>query len=450
MDKEKFKKTALLGYKLKRVIFLAFIVIVGFIGILWFARPKTSEIEKRELTKFPKLTISGLLDGSFFTGIDTWYSDTFPLREGLISKYHSLQSHYGIRSSQIIAASPEPEETAGADNTESVPESQTDPDELLREGLGDVNASAEHVGAIYIAGGSGYGIYSYGERNTRRYADIVSSLADKLSGKANVYSLVAPISAGIMLADDVRESIGCDDEGKAIDNIISMMSGSVRSVNVYHALKRHNSEYIFFRTDHHWTSLGAYYSYREFCKVKGIAPHEISDFKTMEFDGFLGTFYQQSNRNSALGNNPDTVTAYIPNDTNNMVFYSKKDGVYSKYEWKVIYDVSSYPKSELYSCFAGSDQPYSYCHNPNITDGSSILVVKDSYGNAFIPFLIDHYEHIHWIDYRYYRSYAVAQGKAANVSSLVEQEGIKDVLLLNNINFTGASKTLDNLSNLYS
>ncbi len=441
MDKNTFKKNMLRLFTLKKLLFFGFIVIMAFIGIIWFARPKTSEIEKRELTKFPKLTVSGLWDGSFFSDVDTWYADTYPLREKLIADFQAFQSHYGIRTEQLIEAAPEPVEEV----TEPV-----DPDENLVEGLGDVNVSAENAGSIYIAGNSGYGVYSYGESGSRKYAEIVSRVADNLKGKADVYCLIGPISAGIMLSDEVRQSIHCDDEDVATEKMYGMMSENVKTVSTHHALKKHNSEYIFFRTDHHWTARGAYYAYKEFCKVKGIEPERLENYKTMQFEGFLGSFYSQSNRSRQLASNPDTVIAYVPNDTNKMTTYFKKGSSFTETKWDIVNDVSRYAKTELYSCFAGADQAFSFVHNEKKTDGSAILVIKDSYGNAFIPFLVDHYEYVYWIDYRYYKAFISWQGKSdPSISSIVEEKNIKDVLLLNNINFTGNIKVLDTLDTMY-
>ncbi|MBR6702427.1 MAG: hypothetical protein IKI78_04740, partial [Clostridia bacterium] len=334
-----------------------------------------------------------------------------------------------------------------------VPEEETkpvDPDENLVEGLRDVNVSAENVGSIYIAGNSGYGVYAYSESGSRKYAEIVSRVADNLKGKADVYCLIGPISAGVMLSDDVRKSIHCDDEDVATEKMYDMMSENVKTVSTHHALKKHNSEYIFFRTDHHWTARGAYYAYKEFCKVKGIEPERLEDFKTMKFEGFLGSFYTQSNRSRQLGDNPDTVEAFIPNDTNKMTTYFKKGSTFTENEWKIVNDVSHYAKTELYSCFAGADQAFSFIHNEKKTDGSSILVIKDSFGNAFIPFLTDHYEYVYWIDYRYYKAFISWQGRSdPSISALVAEKNIKDVLLLNNINFTGNIKALATLDTMY-
>ena len=126
------------------------------------------------------------------------------------------------------------------------------------------------------------------------------------------------------------------------------------------------------------------------------------------------------------------------------------DGTYTEYTWPIVNDVSAYAKSELYACFAGGDQPYNYAHNEKIKDGSAVLVVKDSYANAFIPFLIDHYEHIYWIDYRSYADYCDYAGISdCSISSLVKSKSINDVLLLNNINFTGNGDLVDYLQALY-
>lgn len=102
------------------------------------------------------------------------------------------------------------------------------------------------------------------------------------------------------------------------------------------------------------------------------------------------------------------------------------------YDWKIINDVSDYPNTELYATFAGGDNPFSYAHNESITDGSSVVVIKDSYGNAFIPWLVDHYEHIYWIDVRY---------TSNTISQMVEDYGIQDVIIELHI-YNGSSNSV--------
>lgn len=434
---------------LKITAFFLVLAVLGLIGLLWFLRPETSTLEKRTLTQFPKLTWSSFWDGSFFSQVDTWYADTYPLREVLISGNMTLQEAYGLRSEQIVGAGQQTADAIPPDGETAPPEPaapvETTPVETQPPEDGTITTPAEAAGSIYIAGNSGFGLYYFSQSAASRYCNLVNSAYAGLKDTgANVYTLVAPISAGVMLEQSVQDSMGCSNERDAIEWMYSQIDDGVHCVSVFDNLKKHNAEYIYFHTDHHWTALGAYYAYEEFAKEKGIKPHSLDQFETMTFPDYLGTFYSSSNQAAALAANPDTVTAYVPNGTNDMQMYvSDGSGGYSKYDWHVVNDVSDYVKSELYATFAGGDQPYNEVHNERITDGSSVLVVKDSYANAFIPFLVDHYEYIYWIDYRAYGAYCSATGAGdGTISDLVRKKGIDDVLLLNNINSTGSDSLL--------
>lgn len=439
---------------LKLAAFFLTLAILGLIGLLWFLRPEQSALEKRTLTAFPKLTWSSFWDGSFFSQVDTWYADTYPLRETLISGNMALREAYGLRDRQIVGGG---QQTADAipPEGETPPVTQppeTDSDETQPLEDGTITTPAEAAGSIYIAGNSGFGLYYFSQSAASCYCSLVNSAYAGLKDTgATVYTLVAPISAGVMLEQSVQDSMGCSNERDAIEWMYSQMDAGVHCVRVFDNLKQHNAEYIYFHTDHHWTALGAYYAYEEFAKEKGMKPHKLDQFETMTFPDFLGTFYSSSNQASALAANPDTVTAYVPNGTNDMQMYvSDGSGGYSKYDWRVVNDVSDYVNSELYATFAGGDQPYNEVHNETITDGSSVLVVKDSYANALIPFLVDHYEHIYWIDYRAYGAYCSATGAGdGTISGLVREKGIDDVLLLNNINSTGSEDLLGYMERVF-
>ena len=489
--KQKYQRIRLRTIHIKQLLFLGFLVLMCFIGLLWFFRPKTSVVENRNLTEFPTPTLLGVLDGSFFSDIAIWYADTYPLREGLIDQNAKLQQLYGIRTQRLVTngekadaiptgpvdlealagqtteaadttqstAHPAPSDTAAPVSVESGASSPVTTDPQAPEttafsghGAADVTGELEKAGNnIYILDGAGYGVYFFSEKNSARYCLLVNKLAKNLAGKAQVYSMLCPISAGVMLSDEVRDSTGSSDENAAAEWFYQNMDPSVKTVSMVNTLRAHNDEYIFFRTDHHWTALGAYYAYREWCKVKGVTPHELSDFQTYTFDGFLGTFYSSSNKDASMAAKPDTVTAYIPNGTNQMQMYvANKDGTFTEYAWRVVNDVSNYAKSQLYAAFAGGDQAYNYVHNEAITDGSSVLIVKDSYANAFIPFLIDHYEYIYWIDFRNYKKWCKWAGYAdPSISALVERKSIQDVILCQNISIAGSSSALDVMEGIF-
>ena len=317
-------------------------------------------------------------------------------------------------------------------------------------GPGDVHTKAYQSGTVYVTEGCGYGGYWFGETNSTRYCEAVSSVARAVEGKADVYCLICPISAGVMLADEVREDLGLSDENQAITWMYQHMDPLVKTVPVYGALKAHNDENIYFHTDHHWTALGAWYAYREFCAQKGIPAHDPADFEQYRYTDYLGSFVNYSNGNAELKANPDTLVAYVPKGTNTMTIYIEENGGYGKYSWPIVKDVSGYNRGSYYLGFVSGDRPWSYAHNEAVGDGSSVLIVKDSYGNALIPWLIDHYEHIYWIDYRTYPDWCPWAGVAdSSISNFVERNNIQDVILCNNIGSTGSGANLSDMEQIF-
>ena len=413
MDKAQRKKINGLVRGIKILGFGLVLAIMGFIGLLWFARPDTSVVEKRDLAEFPELSWSAFWDGSYFKDIDTWYADTFPLREGLISGSQTMEHLYGIRSDQIVGetmtADDIPDPDASGEEVQAA-----EPEEILPDGT--VKEIGEMQGQIYITNGSGYGLYYFTQPAADKFAATMNQVYANVKDKVDLYVMICPISAGVMLDQTVLDDMGCSDEKAAIDYIYGKMNDGIHTVSAFDNLRKHNAEYIYFHTDHHWTALGAYYAYQTFCKEKGIQPNPIEDFQTMEFPGFLGTYVSSSNNNTALTANPDTVVAYVPKGTNAMTMHYTNGSVV---DWFIVNDVSSYAKSELYATFVGGDRPFSYAHNPSITDGSAVMVVKDSYGNAFIPWLIDHYEYVYWVDARYTKN---------TISQMVADYNIQDVI----------------------
>ncbi len=435
--------------RIKNILFFTVLGVLAVIGAIWPLRPQVSEVEKRKLTPFPQLTLAGVMDGSFTGEIDKWYADTYPLRDVFIRGANRLKSLYGNRTVTIIgngdhgddipdvtsgptdATSPAsaPTETAATQPTETLPPDTVPPD------TGGPVTDGEVLGSIFVSGDSAYSLFYFNRTGADRYAQAINRAHRLLGGNVNIYSIAIPLSSGILFDKSLQEDIGLSDERAAIEYINGLMDPGVHGLNIYDVLKAHDDEYLYFRTDHHWTALGAYYAYTELCREKGVAPHTLDQFEEKTFTGFLGSFYSKTLSEDMKGN-PDTVKAYVPMGTNRMV-YADKNG--KETNWDIIHNVDGYKTGAKYYCFSGSDQPYSYAHNPQITDGSSCVVIKDSFGNAFIPFLIDHYEHVYWIDFRYYNG---------TLTDLVREKGIGDVIFclnLDNTTSNGAVGLVDRL-----
>ncbi len=436
-----------------RIIHIFEVVLIVFfvIGILIPLRPEKSDIEKRELSKFPTLSWSSIWDGSFFEGVSTWFSDTFPFRESFLSMGSGLESMYGIHTQEIHGntnavadeipdstdtvvtpapvltvtatptATPTPTAAATATPEASVTETPTAaPTEEPATQDGTIHDNPEVAGTVYIADNKGFEIYYFNRGGADAYASMLNTVRSNLPSSVNVYDMLAPTNFSVCLDENIQSSLGGSSARDAFNYIDSLLDTSIIQVPVLDTLINHNAEYIYYNTDHHWTALGAYYAYRQFCSIKGITPHELSYFTEVEYPGFLGTFYSYSNQSEALANNPDTVKAYIPVGTNDETV---TDETGASYSLSVVNDMTDSSAGSKYSAFLGGDNALTEINNPNITDGSSCVLIKESYGNAFAPFLVDHYQHVYIIDYRYYNQ---------NLSSFISEKGINDVIFLNN------------------
>ncbi len=403
------------------------ILAVGFlIGLLFFLRPSTSDLEKRELTPFPEFTLEGFLDGSFLSDVSLWYSDTYPLREPLVNLDQSLKHLYGIQTeTMMIGGKVQAEEVPPEEEEPEKPKNTRPQVDVPTEEQMAAEVQNQIMSGLYVKNGAAYSIYYFSKDSVQAYADAINTCADELEGSAQVYSLLVPTNSAVMLPESEVESLGGTNQQKAIDYFYSLMNDNVRDVQMLQTLRNHNSEYIYFRTDHHWTTLGAYYAYLEFCAEKGIEPADLAEFKQMEFAPFLGTFYSETNNNPQMAANPDTVKVYVPSGTNETTYWDK-DGI--EHKGKVIEDVSTWASGTLYNTFIDGDNPLTKIVNPEITDGSCCMLVKDSFGNAFVPYLVDTYETVYVVDFRY---------SSMNLVDFAKENGVQDVIFLNNLSLAG-------------
>lgn len=255
-------------------------------------------------------------------------------------------------------------------------------------------------------------ICGYNDTATGNYASLVSKVADALKGKTKVYSLPIPTAFGVMLPDDIRASYpDYKDQGQSIEKLFAKMSSNVIPVRTYHNLMSHRDEYLYFRTDHHWNGIGAYYAYESFCETKGFTPYTMAQRKEKQVGNFLGSLYINSKRDQNLLP-ADTIYAYYPYSESATMTYYEKDGTGKN--WSIISGNSGY------TLFAAGDKPLAVFTNPEVTDGSVCIVIKESYGNALMPYLVDHYSTIYEIDYRHWTGDDLVEyAKSVNANDLI-------------------------------
>ncbi len=486
-------------------IFFAVFFTIAVIAFIIPLRPTYSDTEKRELTKFPKFSVSALFSGEYFIDIDRWYSDTFPARDSItdlnaritmLFGKNDVQIHGEVEDGDEIPAVDETVNTDendtssknnSADNTESNSEDATSnmhSSSTVSSGVSDnsnisvvappsqsgsqaqsgassqiqsansatqsvppiasqsgssnapsnpVAPTTQTMGALLINGNTAYEYYNFSRETADRYTAVINRAGALLNGKAQVYDMIIPTSMGITAPESLVSKINTSNQRDAINYMSGKLQSSVKFVPLYDMLKSRSNEYIYFRTDHHWTALGAYYSYCELMKSMGEAPKPLESYIKYEFSGFLGSFYTSSGKLPQLAAKPDTVYAYQPPETNSMRILSNK-GIW--YDNNIISDMTTASASNKYITFLRGDNACSIIINPKQNNRKACVVVKESFGNAFVPFLVPHYQYLYVIDYRYFNKLD-HRGLVQFQTDAVAQ----DVIFINNISAT-RNKTL--------
>lgn len=376
-------------------------------------KPTYSEQEKRDLAKMPELTLKGYRDGSLASGIDAFYSDTFPFRDALISLGSTLEEMRGLRldDAKIHETAP----------STSEPEVPTEPGsgtetENSSSSKAEETAVGEQNGSVFIYKGMAMSMFGGSQSMGKWYADVINSYAAALPD-VQVYDIVVPTSIEFYLPEKYQDISA--PEKPNIDYIYSQMSDAVKTVDAYGEIAQHTDEYIYFRTDHHWTVTGAYYAYVAFCKEAGFTPTPYDSFEWNRKEPFYGTLYSQT-QDSTLRENPDYVD-YPTISTPHQAYMYKRGEPFTPYASTIMADYAS--GVNMYSVFLHGDQPLTEIQTEN-KNGRKAVVVKESFGNAFSPFLVAHYETVYIVDQRYFE---------LNLLDFIKQNGVTDLIFINNV-----------------
>ena len=450
------------GFKPYTLFFAA----LGLLTVLaWIIplRPTVSEMERRELDEFPEYESSALFSGEYFRSIENWFSDTFTFRENWISLSDNVKRLFGIQTVAIygemptVDAIPVPSFNAGSDEsiendaseddsngieTEEIeavepeslevdlPESEeTDiemPEEESEEWGGIVIDEDELIadrGAKLQIGDAMFVFPGFNKTNAEKYAQRMNKTAELLKGKANFYCIIAPHAVTSMLTREDREKYGFVIEEDAFDYLYGMMSDDVGKVNVISNLQKHNSEYITFRSDPHWTALGAYYAYEVWCEVAGKEPVPLSEYKEIAWTGFLGSYYNTGGQPKALRDNPDTVYCYEPPGDVHLYLDLTNSLLKKGSEISLFVDRSRKKTGDHYITFLSTDAAKATFINNDIDDDSAVLVMKTSFGNPFVYYLTQHYHTVYVIDIRYFNY---------SLTKFISAQKVDDVIILHN------------------
>jgi hypothetical protein len=413
-----------------------------------------SATEKRALKAKPKLSLSALLDGSYSGNLSEYYADTFPMRETLMKTNRSLNNFYyfsalsGKDAPQVVinannntAAGGEALSDHQKPSTEKPNESGSSQQEEPTEPT-ENDAPAEQLGAVLLVGNRALEVPYANHDNIERYAKAVDAIDKALGSSVRTFNIAVPNAAEFYAPSAYRTS--STSQKDMIDFCYSKAGKNVITVDAYSKIAPHTDEYIYFRTDHHWTQLGAYYAYTAFCESAGLKAVNLREFETGTYENFVGamyTFASEYPQSQILVDEPDTVYFYRPTVETHAKYYS--DATLSDpITIGVISNVSE-GISNKYLCFIGGDTPI--CIIETDVDGPVCMLIKESYGNAFAPFLTQHYSKVIVVDPREFNR----DGKPSlDLAAFAKEQGVNDCIILNYpmvYNATGYTKWLERL-----
>ena len=447
------------------------------LGALSLVLPKktVSEVEKRELAKKPAFSVAALLDGSYMRDLELYYADTFPFRDGFVRMGSRIEDAFGIRYDDVkivgapVGGDEEDEEddepigttsasnaavgttapvssssaavTTPADGSSTASSAQDtssstsqatsqQPAESTTTAPGE-NVQGEKTNGVFIYGSRAFELFGGSSKQKLKYADAVSAFAEKYPN-VRVYNLLAPTSVAFYLPEKYADQSA--DEKKNFEAIFEALSPKVTPVRVFDTIDSHKAEYLYFNTDHHWTGLGAYYAYTEFAKAAGFTPYAYADYQKGKIENFTGTLATSTNDSKLLAN-PDIVEyCYQPVKTHTQR-WGKGDTEPTKAEV-----LAEYAKgSNAYSVYLGGDFPRTDIINEEATTDKVIVVFKESYGNAFCPYLAPHYAKVIVLDERYYKG---------SLSKLIQEESVDEILIINNAFAANTKGTTTNLTTI--
>ena len=430
--------------KLKR-FFCSLLVGALLLTGVWYLllAPKVEsfhEDENRFLAGFPKFSLTALGDGSFANDIEKWLLDRFFARDSALDFSTWLKDLGSIASFEDALVIMGREDDALTDNdldedkledmmndllnppTNTTPENtqpgSTEPSQTEKP------LTPEDYPELLAIKSSSSGKLTTHKRHKRTYALALTSVLNRvaaiLPANGNLMFTMVPQSnvANAFLATENREYFTSEAESMidafSADNVHAFSTAQILSDSLV------RGDYVYFRSDMHWTPEGAYLVYCEMVKAAGLTPTPWEEFHVETEENFLGTYYRD-NPSNYMKENPDTLTLVTPN------FPLEWRRITGKDTYKVIplLDMDA-KKSDRYSIYlGGSAGPWTYAVSEN-GKTENCLVITDSFGLPFVPMVSTNYAQVHYLDTRYYKKSAVGY----TVKEMMEKYNITDVYVI--------------------
>lgn len=360
------------------VIFILAVLIINFI----VPDKGFSQKENRVLASRPAISVSQLTSGKFADGYETYVNDQFFLRDWWITLRATAQRILG--------------------NTKE--------------------------NGVFL-GKNGYLMEDFTAPSQERLNRTVNAMADFAARHSELpqYALIAPNAVNI-LSDKLPALAAATDQNPYLDATASALEkAGVTFVDVRDTLSQHKEDNIYYHTDHHWTTQGAYFAYLQLAKVLGINSSSISYDKLPVSKSFQGTLSAKSGFRASKKEEMDVFLPRdeVPSSVVNYVDEQKKTASF--------YDTSQLETRDKYAMFFGGNHSKVVITTPT-EENRTLLIIKDSYANSLVPFLAPFYRKIVLVDPRYFYD---------DLEELMQVEEIQEVLYLYNANTFYADTSLE-------
>ncbi|MGI5978631.1 MAG: DHHW family protein [Oscillospiraceae bacterium] len=362
--------------KIQIIVFFGFFVL-GLALLMILPGKSFSERENRELQQLPKFSFSSFFGGKYTSKFETFVADQFPMRDAWTTLKARCELASGKKQNKDVYLC----------SGDRLLEKYAAPDQQqLDTNIAAVNSFAQNSAVpVYFA---------------------------LVPGSTEIYSDLLPKNAPTA-------------SEKAVIDYCYARSGA-KNIDMETPLQAHKDEYIFYRTDHHWTTLGAYYGYETLLTAMGQVPAPLSAFpsETVSQD-FYGTVYSKSGISWVRPDEIDIRAQQQP-DTKIINYISGQAAE------TPMYDRSYLEKKDKYAMFMGGNTPLEIVSTGK-TDGKKLLVLRDSYFDSITPYLQNDFSQIHIMDLRYYKTQAMEQ----SISEYIAQYGIDEVLICYSVSTFG-------------
>ena len=356
--------------RLPGVIFM--VLLLGLAGKEALSHQRTySPVEKRELQTRPEISITKVLDGRFQKKYESYLRDQFPGRDHWVSFQTDMELFMGKN-------------------------------EIHNVYIGKNHYLLEH-----------YTEKEFDPQQISKNLQALEKFVGKAKQNADVHVMMVPTKSWV-LREKLPAFAPHYKEQKFYDALQQKLEKEDVLISVEPVLDAHKEEEIYYRTDHHWTTLGAWYAYEQYTKAVGGDLQRAQGkkkFRCISKD-FYGTTYAKIN----YARQADKIEIYEPADTLRVVYNMGEK------KTKTLYDVSFLKTADQYSVFTGGNQAVLEITG-GIKNGKTLLLIKDSFANSILPFLAEDYEKLVVVDLR-----------QLNVSGdrLLEMFSPTDILILYN------------------